>query len=263
MEHSLESLAAKGRALLDPHDHPASEHQNFAYWDKDGAEWLDAIAPGTGLSAEWSALSNSPLVTGNQYSDSERAWAYHTAAIRKRLNWLAAVPNRLTLVSSSDKVSPRRAAKASASGEKVFLVHGRQIEARETTARFLEKLGLDCVILHEQPNMGRTIIEKFEQYSDVAFAVVLLTPDDAGGLFDAPPSEQKSRARQNVVLELGFFLGALGRSRVCPLYCDGVEVPSDYSGVAFVPMDAGGAWRLTLVRELKAAGLDVDANLAI
>jgi predicted nucleotide-binding protein len=74
---------------------------------------------------------------------------------------------------------------------------------------------------------------------------------------------QKLRARQNVILELGFFLGKLGRKRVCALYQHNVEIPSDYAGVLFVPIDSGGAWRLPLARELKAAGLDIDMNRAV
>ena len=142
------------------------------------------------------------------------------------------------------------------------MVHGHDEGARETVARFLEKLQLECVILHEQPNKGRTIIEKFEDYADVAFAVVLLTPDDRGGISTGPFESQRSRARQNVLLELGFFLGALGRSHVCALYVKDVEIPSDYSGVLFLPLDEGGAWRMALLRELIAAGLEVDANSA-
>jgi predicted nucleotide-binding protein len=144
----------------------------------------------------------------------------------------------------------------------VFLVHGHDERVRETVARFLEKLDLECVILHEQPNKGRTIIEKFEDYADVAFAVVLLTPDDRGGRASGPFESEKPRARQNVLLKLGFFLGALGRSRVCALYVEGVEIPSDYSGVLFLLLDGGGAWRIGLLRELIASGLQVDANRA-
>jgi predicted nucleotide-binding protein len=93
--------------------------------------------------------------------------------------------------------------------------------------------------------------------------VILLTGDDRGGMWKASYEEQKPRARQNVILELGFFLGKLGRERVCALYQPGVEIPSDYSGVLFVSLDAGGAWRLALARELKAAGLDIDMNKAV
>ena len=99
---------------------------------------------------------------------------------------------------------------------KVFVIHGHDEAARETVARFLEKLGLEPVILHEQANKGHTIIEKFEDHADVAFAVVLLTPDDVGK-GKGEKSDPKLRARQNVILELGFFLGRLGRKCVSPL----------------------------------------------
>lgn len=150
---------------------------------------------------------------------------------------------------------------SSANTSEVFVVHGRDNAAKEGIARFLEKLDLKPVILHEQPNKGRTIIEKFEDYSDVGFAVVLLTPDDRGGLASEPYESQKPRARQNVVLELGFFLGKLGRSRVCALYRKGVEIPSDYDGVAFVAFDEGAAWQFALAKELKSAGFKIDMNL--
>jgi len=145
----------------------------------------------------------------------------------------------------------------------VFLVHGHNREYPETVARFLEKLKLKPIILHEQPNKGRTIIEKFVDYSDVSFAVILLTGDDRGGLLDAPVEEQHLRARQNVILELGFFLGRLGRGRVCTLYAEGVEIPSDYDGIVFVPLDRSGAWRLALAREIKEAQIPIDMNDAV
>ena len=144
---------------------------------------------------------------------------------------------------------------------KVFLVHGRDVAAKESVARFLEKLGLKPVILAERPNGGRTIIEKFEQESNVGYAIALFTPDDVGGLRGG--TEEQARARQNVVFELGYFVGKLGRSRVCVLNVSGVEFPSDFSGVAYVPFDAAsGDWKLGLVKELKAAGFDIDANKA-
>lgn len=141
----------------------------------------------------------------------------------------------------------------------VFIVHGHNHGVKEGTARFLEKLGLEPVILHEKANAGRTIIEKFSDYADVHFAVVLLTGDDIGKP-RAATSEPSLRARQNVILELGYFLGRLGRARVCALYEAGVEVPSDYSGVLFVELDAAERWKFDLVRELLAAGFNVDAN---
>jgi predicted nucleotide-binding protein len=148
-------------------------------------------------------------------------------------------------------------------GHRIFVVHGHDQAALQEVARFLERLGQEVIVLREQPNEGRTIIEKFEDYGDVGFAVVLLTPDDRGGSTRTPYDEQHPRARQNVILELGYFLGRLGRSRVCALYAEGVEIPSDYSGVLYVKLDDDGGWRLNLAKELKAAGLPVDMNKAL
>ncbi|MFA6009209.1 MAG: nucleotide-binding protein [Desulfobacteraceae bacterium] len=143
---------------------------------------------------------------------------------------------------------------------KVFVVHGRDNEAKESTARFLEKLALNAIILHEQPNSGRTIIEKFEVYSgDVVFAVIILTPDDIGGLNEIP-HELKQRARQNVILELGYFVGRLGRTNVCALHKGDIELPSDYQGVVYIEMDEMGAWKTKLAQELVQAKVPIDLN---
>jgi predicted nucleotide-binding protein len=142
---------------------------------------------------------------------------------------------------------------------KVFLVHGRAEEPKQAVAAFLRSLGLEVVILHEQANQGRTIIEKFEEHSAVGFAVVLLTPDDVGASADHPEKSQR-RARQNVILELGFFIAKLGRKRVCPIYVEGVELPSDYHGVLYVPYDEHGVWRSQLVTELSAAEIEIHPN---
>lgn len=149
-------------------------------------------------------------------------------------------------------------------GRKVFVVHGHDEGLKQTVARVLEQLDLQPIILHEQPNSGRTIIEKFEDYSDVAFAVVLLTPDDMAYGSQEDPSTARPRGRQNVILELGFFLGKLGRNRVAALHTgEDIELPTDYSGVLFIPVDSAGRWQLDLVKELKSCGIEVDANKLI
>jgi len=145
---------------------------------------------------------------------------------------------------------------------RVFLVHGHDEEAKLAVARFLEQLRLEPVILSERPNEGRTIIEKFEHHADVSYAIVLFTSDDVG-YAKADPGTQRSRARQNVVLELGYFIGRLTRACVCALYKDAVELPSDLHGVLYVQMDAGDGWKLKLAKEMKAAGLKVDMNLVV
>jgi predicted nucleotide-binding protein len=143
---------------------------------------------------------------------------------------------------------------------KVFVVHGHDNEAKEVTARFLERLGLQSIILHEQPSSGRTVIEKFENYSgDIAFAVVLLTPDDVGGVATSPTS-LKPRARQNVIMELGYFMGRLGRVKVCALHKGGVELPSDYQGILYIEMDSAGAWKSKLAQELVQTKLPIELS---
>jgi predicted nucleotide-binding protein len=142
----------------------------------------------------------------------------------------------------------------------VFIVHGHDEEAKESVARLVEKLGGRSVILHEQVNSGDTIIEKFERHSNATFAIILITPDDVGG---KTVKELKARARQNVIFEMGFFYSKLGRKRVCALRKGGVEFPSDIQGILNIEMDKSGAWRLALMRELKAAKLPFNFDLAL
>ncbi len=141
---------------------------------------------------------------------------------------------------------------------KVFLVHGHDNEAKSEVARFLSKIGLEEIILHERPNAGRHLLTKFQEESEGAsFAVVLITPDDEGGLPDEMP---RKRARQNVVFELGFFIGRLGAANVAALVKGDVEKPSDFDGVGYISLDPTGGWKGLLARELKAAKVPFDAE---
>lgn len=159
-----------------------------------------------------------------------------------------------------DDLTAGQAARKVFAPSTVFLVHGHNQAIREMTARLLEKLGLHVIILNEQTSRSDTIVEKLERYSDVHFAVVLMTADDVGGQKQQNGNALRDRARQNVVLELGYFMGKIGRKRVCVLYEQGVELPSDYYGVVYIEIDNGGAWRYALAKELKSAELEVDLN---
>jgi predicted nucleotide-binding protein len=143
---------------------------------------------------------------------------------------------------------------------RIFLVHGHDEGSLHEIARYLEKLELNVVILREQPNQGRVIIEKFEEYADVEYAVVLMTGDDRGASKNVLYENQNLRARQNVIFEMGYFIGKLGRERVFVLYSQDIEIMSDYFGVLYTPLDKQGAWRIKLAQELQAAGLPVDIN---
>ena len=147
----------------------------------------------------------------------------------------------------------------SSDSREVFIVHGHDSGRMQALARFIEHFDLNPIILHERPSKGSTIIEKLERHANVAFAVILLTPDDVGSVVSNPKNLQ-FRARQNVVLELGFFMGRLGRMRTCALVVEGVEIPTDYSGVVYIPIDEGDAWKFKLAKEFQAAGLTIDMN---
>ena len=143
-----------------------------------------------------------------------------------------------------------------------FIVHGHDEGARESVARFVEPLGLEAIILHEQANKSQTIIDKLERYREVAYAVVLLTPDDLGAKV-ADEGKLRPQARQNVILELGFFIAALGRERVAALVKGEIEQPSDYHGVTYIRFDDADGWKGKLGRELSDAGFDIDLHQAL
>jgi len=141
---------------------------------------------------------------------------------------------------------------------RIFVVHGHDGAPKAEVARFIEKLGFEAIILHERPNKGRALIAKFREESDGAgFAVVLMTPDDVGKAKDAP--DVKSRVRQNVVFELGFFIGKLGPERVAALVKGDIELPSDYDGIVYISLDKED-WQTKLGGELDAAGYAINWN---
>ncbi len=138
---------------------------------------------------------------------------------------------------------------------KVFVSHGHNEKAKDEVRCFLESRGLQPIILAEQPNAGRTIFEKFEQYGDVGFAIILLTADDIGRAETATDANFHPRARQNTIMEMGYFMAKLGRGRVCSLLQDGVEIPSNISGIVTIRFAPDGKWQNELIRELDYAGL--------
>jgi predicted nucleotide-binding protein len=139
---------------------------------------------------------------------------------------------------------------------KVFIVHGHDGHVKERTARFIEKLGFEAIILHEQVNKSRTIIEKIEDYSDVTdFAIVLYTPDDLG-VVKTNANSLQPRARQNVIFEHGFLMGKLGRENVVPLVEGDIELPNDISGIVYVSEN----WEMKIAQEMQEAGYDIDFN---
>lgn len=147
---------------------------------------------------------------------------------------------------------------------KVFIVHGHDDTLKTDLERFLRELGLEPIVLHRQPDKGQTLIEKFETHSDVGYAFVLLTPDEVAYTID---QEKKSdanrvkerRSRPNVIFEFGFFVGKLGRSRVCCIYRGNVVLPSDLNGLIYKKVDGSvDDSGFAIIKELKAAGYKVS-----
>jgi predicted nucleotide-binding protein len=188
---------------------------------------------------------------------SETFW-YGQDATRDGINILRSLDERLEFLEEPGAVVEARP--GASGGHEVFVVHGHDRELRERVARLLERLGLAPIILEERADRGRTIIEKFEQHAlDVGFAVVLLTPDDVGAAVGKSVPAAGNRARQNVVLELGYFMASLGRARVAALCTEAVERPSDIHGLLYIDVSQDG-WELRLAKEMRDAGLPVDLN---
>lgn len=154
-------------------------------------------------------------------------------------------------------------ADSAALSNKVFVVHGHDVTLKVDVERFIHEVGLEPVVLHRQADHGKTLIEKFEHYSDVGYAFILLTPDDIA----YPQSQQnlpeekrafELRARQNVIFEFGFFVGRLGRSRVCCLYKGGVILPSDLNGLVYKKIEGSlDEQAYSIIKELKAVGYGI------
>lgn len=144
-------------------------------------------------------------------------------------------------------------------GDKIFIVHGHNDGIKEEVARLLEKIHLEPIILNEQVNKGQTLIEKLEtESSEVGYAIILLTADDLGRAKEE--GELSPRARQNVIFEMGYFMGKLGRERVVLLYDEHVNQPSDIFGITYYTIDSNDGWKGKLVNELQKVGYKIDFN---
>jgi predicted nucleotide-binding protein len=259
----------KGRSLRDQifHNKTVLEEAESAEkkWSDYNYELLNRLFDNPSIADDYNGPTSSTAFFVGDYTFHQEVKDFQDD-IQKKIIRLESILERLDLIPeiTASKPSIDSATELAPNDTNdVFIVHGHDEGAKESLARFLTKLDLNPIILHEQANEGRTIIEKFENHaSSVGYAIVLITPDDIGYIKDKP-EKAKPRARQNVIFELGYFIGRLTRRKVCALYKEGVEIPSDYQGVLFIPMDSNGAWKLQLAKEMKNIGLKVDMNKAI
>lgn len=193
-------------------------------------------------------------------------------SITKLVAYMQGFIDRIDLIPCNATSAITEKSKVEASADKVFIVHGHGELIKVTVARTLEQLGLKPIILHEQEDYGNTIIEKFESNAtDIGFAIVLLTADDMGisrkdieksNTENREPKASK-RARQNVVFEMGYFMGKLDRAHVFLLLEDGVEKPGDLDGIVYTLIDSEGMWKIKLAKRLKAVGYKVNIDAII
>ena len=142
--------------------------------------------------------------------------------------------------------------------DRIFVVHGHDGEIKQEVARLLEKQSIKPIILNEQANQGKTIIEKLEKYSNVGAAIILITNDDLGK--EKTDVEYRPRARQNVIFEAGYFIGKLGRDKVVLIAEENNEIPSDLHGMVYTDKRN---WQFDVCKELIAIGFRVDLNKLI
>lgn len=271
-ENFLEEQIAHGRKLLEDTGNVIGDGEEsykerthvIERWDALTAEGLRAMYVDDGPGEEFREAATGYIFRVIGQSD-EDTFQYRREGMEAGIHILISLQERLQFAVPAvggSATTQRSETDGTPTSRGVFVVHGRDEGLRDSVARVLEKLKLDPVILSEQPWRGRTVIEKFEDHSETAkFAVVILSADDWGrGPDDSDWPAGPNRARQNVILELGYFMGRLGRRHVAAMLGPGVAEPSDIRGLGYISL-AESNWTLKLGNELVAAGFDVDLNL--
>jgi predicted nucleotide-binding protein len=250
-------LTTYGTWSFDVNDNFDKAYQN---WNSFNQELLQRLFNNTVIKNEYQAVGSIPIAVLSFDESPVQDFQDKRAALGSKVNFLESLIKRLEIIPEDDSISGDRAVSRASSqliSDRVFIVHGSDHAAMLEVKEFISKIGLNPVVLLDKPNEGKTLIEKFEKHSDVGFAGVILTPDDETKLKgSAGPMELQPR--QNVILELGYFIGRMGREKVCPLRKSGIKDPSDIHGLGYVEFDSHGGWKVKLGQELKAAGLFFD-----
>lgn len=241
---------------------------SYELWDEYNREYLNHVFDTTqnALSSGFANISvdkRPALLSSLRYYVSNDIYL----AIQKKIKFLKKILDKTEFFSVMKRANTRSQPplikiENMPTKTKAFIVHGHDPSAKVEVARLIEKLGIEAIILHEQSNHGKTIIESIEHFTDVGFAIVLYTACDLGTSRDRA-SELKNRARQNVVFEHGYLMAKIGRANVLALVKGDIETPSDISGILYTTMDEHGAWKSSVAKAMKNAGYSIDMNTLI
>lgn len=249
-EFTYENFSTKSR-----HGYPAAYVPEWVAWRARVKSLVSRVLGPESAPLAMLRAAEEVRVLGNEEDKFQLAKSYYLGALRASMQILDEDQfDELPTIASSERTLSNR----------VFIVHGHDAAAKNELEIFLAGIGLEPVVLHRQPDEGRTVIEKFEKYSDVGYAFILLTPDEVSYLASeekVPEADREleRRARPNVIFEFGFFVGRLGRNRVCCLHKDEVVLPSDVSGLLYKRFNASiEEVGYAIIRELRAAGYRVE-----
>jgi predicted nucleotide-binding protein len=266
----LEDRIRKGRELrqvqITSDSAFESAKNEYNKWNSFNVELLNRIFSSEQFAKEYSkwgayGISYSESSLGEEITDLYKD-------IDERLHRLDSIIERLELipvsaVAAPAQISEKTDAASQRRSKKVFVVHGHNEVAKTNLEVLLNEIGLQPIVLHRQADEGLTVIEKFEKHSDVGYAFILLTPDDvaypkADEAKNDKDRKKELRARPNVIFEFGYFVGKLGRSRVCCLYTGDVTLPSDVSGMIYKKFNASiDEVAYSIIKDLKASGYSV------
>ncbi|WP_020146895.1 TIR domain-containing protein [Thioalkalivibrio sp. ALJ15] len=264
MFDTLDELISEGekftyenfRATTSRHGYPAAYSEEWVVWQSRARTFLEAKFGQDSVPAQ--TLQKGLVIRVLGFGE-EKFTNAKTMILSSLKSARASVADEVLPEVGALDVSPDGKPRSS----KVFIVHGHDESAKQEMEIFLTELGLEPVVLHRKADEGRTVIEKFEAHSDVGYVFVLLTPDEFAYLAseaEVPESDRQIeiRSRPNVIFEFGYFVGKLGRNRVCCLHTGSVVLPSDLGGLVYkqytTSIEESG---YSIIKELKAGGYNV------
>lgn len=252
-ELKLKDRVIKGRKLFDAYmDFEGTQKENdkeYKKWNDYNEEFLKRIFTNEDYYNDyvWSGVDNE----------------YIFEIMEEKLHYIELLIEKLDLIPFNENICATFVSPASKvmNNKKVFIVHGRDELAKTSLEVLLNEMGLESIVLHRQADEGQTIIEKFEKYSDVGYAFILLTPDEIAYFTheDSLPDDERKkekRARPNVIFEFGYFVGRLGRNKVCCVYTGDVSLPSDVSAMIYKKyISSVEEVAYSITKDLKAVGI--------